>query len=340
LEENGRRVEVRQRVLITGAAGFIGSHLASGLLSQGSYDLVGLDNFSAPYGGDHCRVRSRSLKDRFGFHIDTIDLSNTCGQNLFDNYGSFDIIIHLAAWPGVRFGQLSPNSYYLNNVNAFGNILDFTNLSKPSKFLFASSSSVYGDLASSGPVFENSATGLNLKSLYAATKWSNEVLAEAYQRITNIPTMALRFFTFYGPNGRPDMAYWHFLESILSNRKIDLFGPDGGIRNFTYIEDAIKIMLALMKVEFLGYRPINIASSSPITTLELLETLGSRLGIYPTYQVITRPHYDVTVTHADTSFLKSLIGNYHESSIDVGIQSFVDWYTYYYLHSTLDDSGS
>ena len=331
---------MKQRVLITGAAGFIGSQLASGVLSQGSYDLVGLDNFSAPYGGGHCQVRARSLIDRFGFHIDTIDLSTICGQNLFDNYGRFDIVIHLAAWPGVRFGQLSPNSYYLNNVNAFGNILDFTNLSKPSKFLFASSSSVYGDLASSGPVFENSATGQNLKSFYAATKWSNEVLAESYQGITNIPTMALRFFTFYGPKGRPDMAYWHFLESILSNRKVDLFGSDGGIRNFTYIEDAIKIMLALMKVEFSGYRPINIASSSPITTLELLETLGSRLGIHPRYQVIARPEYDASITHADTSLLKSLIGNYHESSIEFGIQSFVDWYTDYYLPSTSDDSGS
>ena len=332
--------KVKRRILITGAAGFIGSQLASGILSQGSYDLVGLDNFSAPYGGDHCQVRAKSLIDKFGFHVDTIDLSTICGQSLYDNYGRFDIVIHLAAWPGVRFGQLSPNSYYLNNVNAFGNILDFTNISKPSKFLFASSSSVYGDLALSGPVFENSATGQNLKSFYAATKWSNEVLAESYQSITNIPTIALRFFTFYGPNGRPDMAYWHFLESILSNRQVDLFGTNGGIRNFTFIEDAIKIILALIKVDFSGYRPLNIASSNPITTLELLETLGNRLGIHPRYRVIDRPEYDASITHADTSFLKSLIGNYHESSIDFGIQSFVDWYTNYYLPTTPSDSGS
>jgi len=331
---------MKQRVLITGAAGFIGSQLASGILNQGSYELVGLDNFSAPYGGSHCQLRANSLIDKFGFNIDSIDLSKNSGQALVENYGRFDIVIHLAAWPGVRFGQLSPNPYYVNNVNAFGNILDFTSLTKPSKFFFASSSSIYGDLASSGPVSESSATGQNLKSFYAATKWSNEVLAESYQDITKVPTIALRFFTFYGPNGRPDMAYWHFLESILSNQQVSLFGEDGGVRNFTFIEDAIKIMLALIQVDFSGYTPLNIASSHPITTLRLLEALGNRLGITPNYRVAERPKYDASVTYADTTFLKNLIGDYHESDINLGIKCFVDWYTDHYLPFTPNDSGT
>ncbi len=329
---------MKQRVLITGAAGFIGSQLAAEILNQGFYDLVGLDNFSAPYGGNHCHVRAKSLMDKFDFSIDSVDICATSAQKLFEKYGRFDIVIHLAAWPGVRYGQLSPNAYYCNNVNSFGNILEFTNLTQPSKFLFASSSSVYGDLASSGPVVESSATGHNLKSFYAATKWTNEVLAQSYQSITNVPTIAMRFFTFYGPNGRPDMAYWHFLESILSNQEIDLFGPDGGVRNFTFIEDATKILLELIRIEFSGYMPLNIAASRPITTLQLLEAIGSRLGIPPRYRVVERPEYDASITHADTSLLKSLIGNYHESDINSGIQTFVDWYTDHYHHSTQNGS--
>ncbi len=317
---------MKQRVLITGAAGFVGSHLVSAVLPTKSYEVIGLDNFSAPYGGGHCKRRAESLLSKFGFEVDFVDLSTCSGNDLLSAYGKFDIVVHLAAWPGVRFGQLSPNEYYKNNVIAFGNILEYVNLAKPTKFLFASSSSVYGDLGETGPVTEDSADGMNLKSFYAATKWSNEILAESHHEISGVPTVALRFFTFYGPDGRPDMAYWKFLDSILLDEEIELFGLDGGIRNFTFIDDAVQMLRELLKIDFTGYQPINIASSSPITTLQLLEVLGNRLGSIPRYRTAERPLFDASVTHADTSYLKSLIGNYCESGISAGINSFVDWY--------------
>lgn len=317
---------MKQRVLITGAAGFVGSHLVSAILQKKSYEVTGVDNFSAPYGGSHCQRRAANLINDFGFAVDFVDLSTCSGSDLFSAYGKFDIVVHLAAWPGVRFGQLSPNEYYRNNVAAFGNILEYANLAKPTKFLFASSSSVYGDLGEAGPVTEELADGMNLKSFYAATKWSNEILAESHHEISGVPTVALRFFTFYGPDGRPDMAYWKFLNSILLDEEIELFGLDGGIRNFTFIDDAVQMLLELLKINFTGYKPINIASSSPITTLELLEVLGKKLGSIPRYRTAVRPLFDASVTHADTSYLKSLIGNYNESGITAGIDSFVDWY--------------
>ena len=329
---------MKQRVLITGAAGFIGSNLIAGLLREGSYDVVGVDNFSAPYGVSHCQRRAEVLQKKFGFNINFADLSNTSGKNLFNAFGKFEIVIHLAAWPGVRFSQLSPHAYYVNNVNAFGNILDYTNFSKPSKFFFASSSSVYGDLAESGPVAEESTLGENLKSFYAATKWTNEVLAESYQHISKVPTVALRFFTFYGPEGRPDMAYWQFLESILGDREIELFGNHGGIRNFTFIQDAVEILLKLIKLDFSEFKSINIASSKPITTLQLLEAIGHRLKTLPRYRITERPKYDANVTHADTSLLRTLIGDYRESDVFVGINSFVDWYQNEYLNYKSSDS--
>jgi len=324
---------MKQRVLITGAAGFVGSHLVSAILSTKSYEVVGLDNFSAPYGGGHCKRRAENLLSKFGFAVDFVDLSTCSADDLISAYGKFDIVVHLAAWPGVRFGQLSPKEYYKNNVIAFGNILEYANLAKPTNFLFASSSSVYGDLGETGPVTEDLADGMSLKSFYAATKWSNEILAESHHEISGVPTVALRFFTFYGPDGRPDMAYWKFLDSILLDEEIELFGLNGGIRNFTFIDDAVQILLELLKINFTGYHPINIASSSPITTLELLEVLGNRLGSIPRYRIAVRPLFDASVTHADTSYLKSLIGNYNETGITEGIDSFVDWYMNSYRFS-------
>lgn len=322
---------MKQRILITGAAGFIGSNLTAKILEDDLFDVVGLDNFSAPYGRDHCTRRANFLQREFGFEIDRVDLTKTSGKHLFELYGSLDLVIHLAAWPGVRYGQLKPDQYFLNNVNAFGHILDYTNLSKPGKFLFASSSSIYGDLAESGAVTEDSATGNNLRSFYAATKWSNEVLANSYQNVSGVPTIAMRFFTFYGPDGRPDMAYWNFLEKLIGSEEISLFGSDGGIRNFTFIDDAVEIMIALLKIEISGYTPINIASSNPITTLQLLNVLAEKLDAPIGFKTVRRPTFDVGITHADTSLLRSLIGDYQETDIRSGISAFVDWYKDLYL---------
>jgi UDP-glucuronate 4-epimerase len=322
---------MKPKVLITGAAGFIGSNVSAKILETDLFDLVGLDNFSAPYGPEHCKRRAEFLKDKYGFQVDSVDLSKITGKELQESYGGFDIVLHLAAWPGVRYGQQTPEHYYQNNVNAFGNILNYTNIAKPKKFFFASSSSVYGDLAAKGAVTEIEATGKNLKSFYSATKWSNEVLANSYHDITGVPTIALRFFTFYGPNGRPDMAYWHFLETILENKEIALFGNDGGTRNFTFIDDAVDILIALLKVEFSGYLPLNIASSKPITTLQLLKALGKELDTPVDFKVIQRPSFDVEVTHAETSQLRGLIGDYRETSIAAGMGFFVDWYKNVYL---------
>lgn len=316
----------KKKVVITGAAGFIGMHLTELLLNQ-NFEVVGIDNLKPSYGGDWSKLRKDYLESKFPFNIHLLDLAvNSNLGVLTELMRNSDYIIHLAAWPGVRFSQSNPYEYSQANLNAFGNILEAVKETKPKKFLFASSSSIYGDLGSQGAVTENQATGLNLKSFYAATKWSNELLAQQHQLITQVPSIALRFFTVFGEFGRPDMAYWNFLENTYLGQPISLYGPTGGSRNYTYVKDAVNIVFKLLSSDVSGYEAVNVSCGEPMETIKMLEMIGASIGKKPKIEITARPKVDVEKTWADLKKIERLTGSSSQTPPNEAINNFVSWY--------------
>jgi UDP-glucuronate 4-epimerase len=314
------------KIGVTGAAGFIGLHLTESLLLGGN-EVVGIDSLTPAYGGDLSKMRAKTLKDKFNFDVRVLDISESQANDLAQILNGCDVVVHLAAWPGVRQGQLLPSLYAKNNVLVFSKILEAVRIVKPKHFMYASSSSVYGDLAQDGPVRESDATGLNLKSYYAATKWMNETEARASQELVEFPMTALRFFTVYGPWGRPDMAYWNFLEKILKNQEISLYGDTGGSRNFTYISDCIDILTKLIHITpSTEHRALNIACGEPDETLSFLNAISLCAGSVPKIKVVPRPNVDVAKTWANLERLSGIVKLPLQTPISVGISNFVRWY--------------
>lgn len=317
---------IKPKIVITGAAGFIGMHLCE-LLTINNFEVVGIDNYHPSYGGKWSYLRGEYLQSQLGLNIHNLDLSNENNLGkISDIFLNSEAVFHLAAWPGVRFSQSNPFEYGKANLNAFGNILEAVRISNPRKFFFASSSSIYGDLASNGPVYENSATGNNLKSFYAATKWSNELLAEQHQRIIKVPSIALRFFTVFGEFGRPDMAYWSFLENTVLGKPVTLYGQNGGSRNYTYVKDAVTILCKLLECDLKGYQALNISCGEPIQTIEVLNRISALVDKKPKIEFVERPSVDVEKTWADLSKIQSLIGVIPQTPINQALNNFVNWY--------------
>jgi UDP-glucuronate 4-epimerase len=314
------------KIGITGAAGFIGMHLAESLLA-GGHEVVGIDSLNPAYGGDWSRLRSAYLKNKFDFDIKVFDIAECEQSDLTASLNGCEVIFHLAAWPGVRQGQLLPAIYAKNNVLAFSKILEAARKIKPKHFMYASSSSVYGDLAQNGPVHESDATGLNLKSYYAATKWMNETEARATQELVEFPMTALRFFTVYGPWGRPDMAYWNFLENIKKDQEISLYGETGGSRNFTYITDCVNILTKLIAVPLTcEHREINIACGEPDETINFLSAIADCAKSPAKIKVVPRPKVDVEKTWADLGKIGGLVTLPKQTPLAEGVANFVSWY--------------
>jgi len=315
------------KVLVTGAAGFIGFHLIDYLNSISGYEVIGIDNFNGSSGAELPLKRAKYLEKKWDTRIINLDLSESIAklpQNLIE---CIDVVVHLAAWPGVSGGQIMPIKYYKNNVTAFGNILDLVNTISPKKFFFASSSSVYGDSNVQGGSKEFTANGKNLKSFYASTKWANEIMAESFSKIHELSTIALRFFTVFGSFGRPDMAYWKFTEKLIRNEQIVFWGKNGGTRNFTHVSDATKIIEKLIQTNLAGYNSLNIAAGQPVSTKEFCDSLARSLKINKYSQIeVARPWFDVESTWANTELLNSKIGPVEAKSLDIGTKDFTDWY--------------
>ncbi len=316
-----------KKIVVTGAAGFIGSHLVRSLLSNPDFEVIGIDNLQPAYGGNWSKVRYEILSAYSNFTFLELDLFQTGADQLKGIFEGAYSVIHLAAWPGVRASQEIPFEYSKANLTGFTNILEAVRIAQPRQFLFASSSSVYGDLGSGGPVKESDATGKNVKSYYAATKWVNEILAQSYASISEVPTAGLRFFTVYGEGGRPDMAYWTFLEKINAGKPINLYGQTGGSRNFTYIQDAIEILLRLIDCNLPEYIALNIAAGEPISTIEFVRSLAKIANRELIINVVERPGVDVEKTWADLSALTSLLGVIKPTPTDIGLKNFYSWYT-------------
>jgi UDP-glucuronate 4-epimerase len=315
------------KVLVTGASGFIGYHLVRKLIDS-NIEVIGIDNERSSYGGNLAAIRSANLFKEFGFKSNKLDLADCDISEILKLSESVDSIVHLAAWPGVRQSRLNPEAYSRNNIQAFNRIIEIPRILKTTKFIYASSSSVYGNQGLNGPVQESMATIENPLSYYALTKLQNEITADFYEQNFSVNTIGLRLFTVYGPMGRPDMAYWSFSEKILDGKNIELYGHNGGERCFTYIDDVINSIFNLLSIdEKFSSKIVNISSGNPRETKELVDLLCANLGNKKVEILeISRPPEDAEKTWADISLLNSMIGFQNFTSLETGLEKFADWF--------------
>jgi UDP-glucuronate 4-epimerase len=329
-----------RRVLVTGAAGFIGAHLVQRLLADG-FEVVGVDNLNNYYDPrlKDARLRKLCMGPRFWFFpLDVADRDRV--ESVFRD-GDFEAVIHLAAQAGVRRSVTHPDEYVASNLVGFMNVLEGVRACSCRHFLFASSSSVYGS-NNEIPFVEEDCTDCPL-SIYAATKKSNEVLAHAYSHLFHIPTTGLRFFTVYGPWGRPDMAVFKFVDAIMGGRAIELYNNGRLQRDFTFVDDVVEGIVRIMPLppalEGKRTRPhsttpmrlCNIGNQNPVELLHLIRTIERSLGRSADVRLAPMQAGDVYETQAHVDKLRNITGYSPRVSIEEGVQRFVDWYLSEYV---------
>jgi len=319
------------KILVTGCAGFIGFHLCKKILKHSNLKVFGIDNLNAYYDVSLKNNRLKILKNEKNFFFTKLSIENPKSIKNYLNKNKFDYIIHLAAQAGVRNSIDNPDVYFKYNVLGFFNILNCLNNRNLKHFLFASTSSVYGD-NKKFPLKEEFNIDSPL-SFYAATKVSNEVMGFSYSNIHKIPMTALRFFTVYGPLGRPDMALFKFTKLILKNKKIPLFNKGNHHRDFTYIDDVINSIYALTtkppktKIPF---RRINIARGRSEKLLKYVNLIEKYLNIRAKKKMLKLQKGDILKTSASIKKLKKEINFQPKVSIKEGILKFIDWFKNYY----------
>lgn len=332
------------KYLVTGAAGFIGFHVTQRLLAAG-HQVVGLDNLNDYYDVNLKTARLDLIKTHPEFTFVKGELADREGiAELFRNQG-FQRVIHLAAQAGVRYSLENPLAYADANLIGHLNILEGCRHNKVEHLLYASSSSVYG-LNRKMP-FSTDDSVDHPVSLYAATKKANELMSHTYSHLYGIPTTGLRFFTVYGPWGRPDMALFKFTRAILAGEKIDVYNHGQMRRDFTYIDDIAEAVVRLQDVipqadkqwtvetgspatSSAPYRVYNIGNSQPVTLMAYIEALENALGQVADKNMLPMQPGDVMETSADTTALYQVIGFKPKTSVEEGVASFVDWYKAFY----------
>jgi UDP-glucuronate 4-epimerase len=318
-------------ILVTGCAGFIGFHTSLKLIESQNNKIFGIDNLNAYYDINLKKDRLKKLKKNKNFFFKKLDICKKKSlDNLFKQH-KFKIVINLAAQAGVRYSILDPDTYFKNNILGFYNILDISRLYKINHFIFASSSSVYGNIKKF-PIKEEYNTDFP-QSFYAASKKSNEVIAFSYSSIYNMPITGLRFFTVYGPYGRPDMSLFKFTKAMLNNVKLQLFNNGNHVRDFTYIDDVVESIIKISKKRpktSIPYSIFNIGSSNPQKLMKFLKVISSNLNIEPKIQYKSMQKGDVYKTHANVNKLFKEIKFKPKTPINVGIKSFIKWYKDYY----------
>jgi len=329
------------KILVTGAAGFIGFHLIKKLLDK-KYYIVGIDNINDYYDVDLKNDRIKMLGENSSADIFTfikLDLADREAMStLFSNY-NFDIVINLGAQAGVRYSIENPNAYIDSNVVGFLNVLEGCRHTNVKHLIYASSSSVYG-MNIKQPFSTKDCVDFPI-SLYAATKKSNELMAHSYSHLYNIPTTGLRFFTVYGPYGRPDMAYFSFTKKILAGEEIDVFNNGEMQRDFTYIDDIVEgIVLVIDKAPSpqtstittanAPYKIYNIGNNQPVTLRRFITAIESACGKKAKENLLPMQPGDVPMTYADIDELVNDVDFKPETSIEDGITKFVEWYKKYY----------
>lgn len=332
------------KILITGAAGFIGFHLSKKLLDE-SYQVIGIDNLNDYYDPSLKQSRLEILGKYNNFTFQKVDLKDKSAvDNIFETYQPTHVI-NLAAQAGVRYSIENPYAYVDSNLTGFMNILEACRNYPVAHLLYASSSSVYG-----GNKVAPFSTNHNVDhpvSLYAATKKSNELMAHTYSHLYGIPTTGLRFFTVYGPYGRPDMAYFSFTKDILAGKSIKVFNHGKMERDFTYIDDIVEGIVKLMdkvptankewdeskddlSTSFAPYKIYNIGNNNPVQLMRFINALESALGKEAEKVYMDMQPGDVLRTYADVSDLERDINFKPSTSIEDGLKHFVDWYKEYY----------
>lgn len=308
-------------LFITGIAGFIGYHLAHHLHTRGDH-VVGCDHFSDYYSSELKMQRAHHLK-KLGIsvlHHDILDLKSL--YPLFQKT-SFTHCVHLAAQPGVRFSLSNPHCYLQNNVNGFLEVLELCRHFEPLSLIYASSSSVYG-LNTKVPFAETDPV-ISPASLYAATKKTNELMAHSYHHLFGIRTTGLRFFTVYGPWGRPDMAYFSFTKAIDEGSPISVFNHGAMKRDFTYIDDIVQGCLAAIDYDA-GYEIFNLGNNTPQPLMNLIGCIERQLGKKAVMEFKPMQPGDVLETCADITKSQQLLGYHPSVSLEEGIERFVQWY--------------
>ena len=335
------------KILVTGAAGFIGAAVSQYLIDRGD-QVVGIDNINDYYDVNlkHARldeIKSSTAADLFSFIEMGVEERDKMAA-LFEEH-KFDRVVHLAAQAGVRYSLENPNAYVDSNIVGFVNILEGCRHNKVEHLVYASSSSVYG--ANETMPFSEQHNVDHQVSLYAASKKANELMAHTYSHLYNLPTTGLRFFTVYGPWGRPDMALFKFTKAILEGKTIQVYNYGNHRRDFTYIDDIVEGVIRSLdnvakpnenwdgsnpdpSTSKAPYKVYNIGAQTPVHLLKFIETLESALGIEAKKELLPMQPGDVPDTYADVSSLVEDTGYQPSTDVETGVKAFVDWYRDFY----------
>ncbi len=332
------------KILVTGAAGFIGSHLCHRLLAEG-HRVTGLDNLSDYYDVSLKKDRLKRMEGEPDFHFVKMDLVDRNHLSKLFSQERFDIVAHLAAQPGVRYSIKNPHAYINSNIVGFANILEDCRHNGVKHLVYASSSSVYG--ANESVPFSVHDNVDHPLSLYAASKKANELMAHTYSHLYDLPTTGLRFFTVYGPWGRPDMAYFLFTRAILEGEPIDVYNHGKMRRDFTYIDDIVEGVVRVLDqpaapnpnwdgkcpdpgTSKAPWRIYNIGNNNPVELMDFIRTIEEALGVKAEMKKMSMQPGDMLETFANIDSLAEQADFRPTTSIQEGIHAFVDWYREYY----------
>ncbi|OGT16119.1 MAG: hypothetical protein A3G71_04695 [Gammaproteobacteria bacterium RIFCSPLOWO2_12_FULL_38_14] len=322
------------KILITGAAGFIGYHVSKRLLCE-RHSVVGIDNFNNVYSVQLKQDRCLLLKKFPEFSFFKIDISDRKKiQSLFQTH-SFDVVIHLAARTGVRDSTTQPYAYIEDNIQGFLTILETCQTHRIKHLIFASSSSIYGTAGTTAPIVPLSEE-LHFNhplAFYGITKKTNELMAYSYAHLHGLCCTGLRFFTVYGPWGRPDMAFFKFTKRILNNEPIQIYNHGEMYRDFTYVDDiaeSIHLITLQTNTDPLPYQIYNIGYGKAIKLLDFVELLENLLGKKALRQYLSRQTEDMLETRADVTKLKKAFNYQPNTPLETGLKKFIDWYLWYY----------
>lgn len=314
-------------ILVTGAAGFVGMHVAHRLLNNGEA-VIGVDNFNTYYDPALKRHRAEQLASRAGFRMVEADIAEPQAMIDLVRHHAVRRVIHLAAQAGVRYSIDNPFAYERSNLAGHLSMLEACRHASIDHLVYASSSSVYGDRPLEGAGFREDDPTVSPVSLYAATKRSCELLSQSYAALYGFPQSGLRFFTVYGPMGRPDMAYFGFSEKIMRGEPISVYGEGRMARDFTYIDDIVDGILGVLEKPpaFGGHEIYNIGDSKPVGLMDMIEILERTLGREAIKIMRPMQPGDVTATYADITKLSALTGYAPKVGLAEGLPRFVEWW--------------
>jgi UDP-glucuronate 4-epimerase len=332
------------KILVTGTAGFIGMHVAQQLLKRGD-EVVGIDNLNDYYDVNLKYARLERLKAYAGFRFEKLDIAQTDAMSVLFAQHRCQRVVHLAAQAGVRYSLRNPLAYIQSNIVGFANVLEGCRHNGVEHLVYASSSSVYG--ANTKMPFSVHDNVDHPVSLYAASKKTNELMAHSYSHLFNLPTTGLRFFTVYGPWGRPDMALALFTRAILAGQPIDVFNHGRMRRDFTFIDDIVEGVIRVLDhvampdpkvdmsrpdpaISYAPYRLYNIGNHSPVELMTFIETLENTIGKKAAKNMLPMQAGDVAATYADVADLQSAVGFSPSTALQDGFKAYIDWYRAYY----------